>query len=487
MAIRINTHNLPPLCSFALGAALVLLLGGAAWWFAAKHEQQEWQSTYGRTLAVLTAKSAIDATLNHDLVSLQVVLQDTALSRYVSLATIHDVENKLLVQAGEDPSQHLLKHLPAFSAAISFQQNIAGYVTVYLDNPPATKHFQGVMLGGLFLLLLIAGLSLLDNFRQVFEIVEPELEGDEDFDDAHLDGENSEGDADYDLENAEGDKREEAFKAMTADKHNAIAIKVAAAINASVAIKAHTEDPSDDVDLTEKITQNNALFVDQETVIDEDKYSDDVKYVGELQADNESPVNGKPEVLGQIEAINKADSLYNLDDSAAITLPAYAELMVYIQNFGKLQQTLSADLTAQIIQQLMVVSERAMKVYGATWSKPPELTLKQGFLFFLLVSDQSEEDALETAVLLGSLIKQAFKPHKIKIQLDLMVAMQNDFSSLMQRPNSSFAVHLPRLSQQMALFERMHFSLLDEYWYELVNLDEPYQTLLSDQALQLAV
>ena len=52
-------------------------------------------------LANLAAKRAVDATLNHDLVSLQqVVLQDVVDNPRTLLASIHDVENNLLVQAG---------------------------------------------------------------------------------------------------------------------------------------------------------------------------------------------------------------------------------------------------------------------------------------------------------------------------------------------------------------------------------------------------
>ena len=462
MGIRLNIRNLPPLCSFALGAVLVLIVGGVAWWFTAKHEQQQWQSIYGRTLAVLTAKSAIDATLNHDLVSLQVVLQDAALSRYVSLATIHDVENNLLVQAGDDPSLHLLKHLPTFSAAISFQKNIAGYVTVYLENPPSTQHFQWVMLGGIFLLLLVAGLSLFDNFREVFEYVEP--------------------DADDDSDTEESAASHDSLPMDTAalDNHKLIALKAAAAVNAAAAIKAHTtQADNDDIppDADEDSAQGNAA--------DENLAVDPIVNIDTRVADD--AVVEDIEIDSDLKAVVMSDTTTEVIESLHTTLPAQAELMVYVQDFSKFQQALSADLTAQMMQQLMRVSERAMAVYNATWSKPPELTLNQGFLFFLLSSDQSEEEALEAAVLLAHLIKQAFKPRKIKMQLDVIVAMEIVFASLKQRPNSSFAVHLPHLAQQMALFERMHFSLLDGHWFELVNVDESYQALLSDQVLQISI
>ena len=51
---------------------------------------------YGEALASLAARQAVDATLNHDLVSLQVILRDIAENPRIENATIHDVENRLL-------------------------------------------------------------------------------------------------------------------------------------------------------------------------------------------------------------------------------------------------------------------------------------------------------------------------------------------------------------------------------------------------------
>lgn len=88
---------------------------------------------YGQALANLAGRQAIDATLNHDLVSLQVILSDIAENADVALATIHDVENNLLVQAGKPRTRRDADLLRSYTAPITLHRSIAGYVTVTID------------------------------------------------------------------------------------------------------------------------------------------------------------------------------------------------------------------------------------------------------------------------------------------------------------------------------------------------------------------
>lgn len=90
---------------------------------------------YGQALAALAARQAVDATLNHDLVSLQVILRDIAENPRIENATIHDVENRLLVQAGSTPNLNANPDTLNFSAPITFHNSVAGYVTLSLEKP----------------------------------------------------------------------------------------------------------------------------------------------------------------------------------------------------------------------------------------------------------------------------------------------------------------------------------------------------------------
>jgi uncharacterized membrane protein affecting hemolysin expression len=109
---------------------------------------------YGHALANLAARQAIDATLNHDLVSLQVILSDIVENPEVAKATIHDVENNLLVQAG---SRRGAVQQQDFTAPITLHNSIAGYVTVSLDLASvASIQYQLFWLFGFMAVLLIA-------------------------------------------------------------------------------------------------------------------------------------------------------------------------------------------------------------------------------------------------------------------------------------------------------------------------------------------
>ena len=90
------------------------------------------QTDYGQTLASLTAQRVINASFNNDLVSLQVILQDLVTQPHIVQATIHDVENKLLVQAGE--LRPLATTHSAYTASIAIHDSISGYITVTLRN-----------------------------------------------------------------------------------------------------------------------------------------------------------------------------------------------------------------------------------------------------------------------------------------------------------------------------------------------------------------
>jgi len=114
---------------------------------------------YGQALANLAARQAIDATLNHDLVSLQVILSDVTESPDIAYATIHDVENNLLVQAGSrsNNNRRLGKNQHNFNAAITLHNSVAGYVTVAMDFTTINQvHLKVYWLFGFMAALLIA-------------------------------------------------------------------------------------------------------------------------------------------------------------------------------------------------------------------------------------------------------------------------------------------------------------------------------------------
>ena len=86
-------------------------------------------------IASLGAIQAGQSLFNNDLLGLQVILTDIANLPHVQGLTVHDVENRILAQAGNiiDPSQSIHQ-----SAAITQNDNVAGYITVITQTPAST-------------------------------------------------------------------------------------------------------------------------------------------------------------------------------------------------------------------------------------------------------------------------------------------------------------------------------------------------------------
>lgn len=149
-------QRLPFSFYFCLGALLAMLVTAIVYQATTTNTLRKRNIDYGQALASMAAKQAVDATLNHDLVSLQVILSDIVQNASVQTAAIHDVENSLLVQAGNSRPLHGVSSstYSSFTAPITLQDSIAGYVTVSLDIS-ATHSSRNIWL---FLALSGAGL-----------------------------------------------------------------------------------------------------------------------------------------------------------------------------------------------------------------------------------------------------------------------------------------------------------------------------------------
>ena len=108
-------------------------------------------NSFGQVMANMIARQAMDATLNHDRLSLQILLEDITFDQIVVTSAIYDVENKLIVQAGET-GNHLPNHIQHFSAPIVLHDTMSGHVVLGID----TAHPDSIRYP--IILLLISGL-----------------------------------------------------------------------------------------------------------------------------------------------------------------------------------------------------------------------------------------------------------------------------------------------------------------------------------------
>ncbi len=173
---RLHTANIPSLFYLALGLLLGLLSCAGVLRAVERAQEQLLIADYGQSLANLAAKRAVDATLNHDLVSLQVILQDVVDNPRTLLASIHDVENNLLVQAGSTQALTHAADLRSFSAPIPLQDSIAGYVTVNIESQmPEIKALYLSFAAVCSLLVIVALLSLLNRRGPLFSVAQAKI------------------------------------------------------------------------------------------------------------------------------------------------------------------------------------------------------------------------------------------------------------------------------------------------------------------------
>lgn len=119
-----------------LGAStLIILLGLGAILlhsYTSLQSQNRQLDQLGETLAKSAAQRAVDATLSQDLLSLRASLQDLARHPQVVGATIHDVENRLLVQSGFGINRFHATNYRRYSAAVTLDDKVAGHLQLTL-------------------------------------------------------------------------------------------------------------------------------------------------------------------------------------------------------------------------------------------------------------------------------------------------------------------------------------------------------------------
>lgn len=138
MSLFNNYRTYPQLTLCSLLLLALGFLGAIFYLHNNDIKQQAFAERYGQMLATAAAHQAVDATLQQDMVSLQAILQEIAHSEYVLGTTLHNVDNKLLVQSGYKPNQTVQGRRYTFTAPVALHNNVAGYLEVTLEIPRRT-------------------------------------------------------------------------------------------------------------------------------------------------------------------------------------------------------------------------------------------------------------------------------------------------------------------------------------------------------------
>ncbi|UTF61841.1 hypothetical protein [Gilvimarinus sp. DA14] len=165
----------PLLCLCSLVLLALGLLGTGLTLHYAKQQQNTQASRYGQAMAERAAAQAVEPALAQDMISLQVILQSLAAQPAVHGATVHDVENNLLVQAG---GGNLATELQAaqFAAPITLDTHIAGHLTVTLALAPVHRLYANYLwIWSLVVLACIGALWLGDHYLAVYQARPPKV------------------------------------------------------------------------------------------------------------------------------------------------------------------------------------------------------------------------------------------------------------------------------------------------------------------------
>ena len=141
-------------------SALIVLLGLGAMLlhgYTSLQSQSRQLDQLGRTLAQSAAQRAVDATLSQDMLSLRASLQDLTRHPQVVGATIHDVENQLLVQSGFGTDRFQASDYRRYSAPVALDDKVAGHLQLTLK-PTRLNHWDWWFFGLWGLLVALASL-----------------------------------------------------------------------------------------------------------------------------------------------------------------------------------------------------------------------------------------------------------------------------------------------------------------------------------------
>ena len=483
---------------------------------------------------MMAAKAAVDATLNHDLVSLQVTLQDALQSPKVSFATLHDVENNLLVQAGEGFSLNEQRIAASFSAPISYQQSVAGYVTVYLDANKATSTLMLAFYAGVFLLSLIALLSLIEVWPRVFEVKaksdaeEPDtntftdtLADDSDELTPLLKGEEVDNSAK--VKNAENARQDvSGFKRPVSAVSGAEDARVEGSgaenfrvdnfrvdnfrVGSDAAISGQKPSNPDSKAAEVNVMANHAIASHPSTqsTLSESKpkcvdLSNTQPSLDQSKAADSktSQVRIKPRTQTRTknDIAQKTSASCTLGDQPAklnmggmhtetYVIAAAAKVILQIDGFEKLQSTVSAELAAKLQSQWMSKADAARRIYGGQWETAPHHTLPNGALVATFTSADSDADALRTACFFSQVVKNLFCHGKVSVDVRAVIAPQDEFVALTAFPKALFSLCLSDVQHQQ-LAKRFSLAPIDGKWFSLDHFDPAHEKLLQRQSQQL--
>ncbi len=150
MTIFHNVNTRPHLLFFVLYAISIGIFSIIAYQ-QVRFTSESQAYVFGSTLAAQAASQASEILVSNDRLSLSVMLNQLSANPYIAAVNVYSIENKLL--AGREFSNGAVGHI--FTAPVHYQEVIAGYVRVRLNDSHIEKPARDAITMVLFAALLL--------------------------------------------------------------------------------------------------------------------------------------------------------------------------------------------------------------------------------------------------------------------------------------------------------------------------------------------
>ena len=152
----------------ALISLLLLGLFGTLVWLLTQQQQQQQQRLidhYGNSIIQLSSQQLRLSLSNRNLIGLQSALDDLSQQQRVINAIVYDVNNQILVQAGNTSGQYTQPH-KSLTTTIAIDNTVLGSLTLTLDTHTPEQRGLALLTVLLFTATLLGGLHITASYQR---------------------------------------------------------------------------------------------------------------------------------------------------------------------------------------------------------------------------------------------------------------------------------------------------------------------------------
>lgn len=431
----IHFRKLPPLFFASLGALLGLLITAFVLSERSGQKNRELLQDFGETVVAMAAQEVVESAVQEDLVSMHAVMQSLVAQPRVKMATVHNLEQQLLVQAGQVRNE-VEHHI--FSAPIALHDSVAGHVSIAMESAfPGDAAVRWTIAGTAFLLSLMVLLTLYETRGVAWYFANKDP------------GEGEEGDDGY-------------FEAMEPWP-----------VTASRASEMDDrETPSrQDYALDQEDEEEGYYGEAEQNVNDEavwDRQNNPQQYESQaLGEQGEQREYGEPGEYGEP------------DEDAGEPEPEVpifqADLVLALPNYNRLQQQLNSDRFAELTRSFDHALHEVLSLYGGRLMAPPH---NHNIYCIVFSSQESCSEAAFRAACSAYLVQQKAQQSKIRFNVLAEICPPETDVKL---PVNQTGIYFHGIEMDNLLSTRVNSVALDECRHQLVGFNAPFASLLERQ------